>query len=190
MHVVGVEVERKYLVGDASWLAAAEGVEIRQGYLTQSPMHSVRVRIAGRSAAVTLKGPTGGGGAARAEWEYSIPYKDAVEILVRVAIQPVIEKTRYRVEHAGLEWEVDVFHGENEGLVIAEVESKGPVESPEAWEPDPKPTWAGQDVTPVSRYLNNRLIERPYREWPEEQRTRADGTVEEVVPDMPSGSTP
>lgn len=181
---MAVEVERKYLVGETSWLDGRVGVEITQGYLTQSSMRSVRVRVAGDRATLTIKGPTMSGGSARNEWEYEIPFRHSVEILVRVAIKPFVRKTRYRVEHHGLMWEVDVFHDENEGLVVAEVEAVDPVPDPASWQPEPMPAWAGQDVTSVSRYLNNCLMDRPYRDWPEEQRTRVDGTVQEAAPDM------
>ena len=117
--LMGTEIERKFLVRDASVVNDADGIPYRQGYLSTVPERTVRIRIAGDHAYITIKGTNTG--ASRAEFEYEIPVDDARELLP-MCVPPLIEKTRYRIEHGGLTWEVDVFEGENAGLVVAEVE--------------------------------------------------------------------
>jgi adenylate cyclase len=157
---VGREIERKFLVRDLSAIAGHCGIEIRQGYLSVDPERTVRVRIAGGRASVTIKGRSSASGASRAEYEYEIPPAEAAELLERLAIQPVIEKARYRLKVAGRTWEVDVFAGANEGLAVAEVEL------PSEDEVVAVPAWAGEEVTGDPRYYNASLAIRPYRDWP------------------------
>jgi adenylate cyclase len=157
---VAREIERKFLVRDASAIAGHSGIEIRQGYLSVEPERTVRVRLAGPRAFVTIKGLTSESGASRAEYEYEIPPAEAVELLERLAIQPVIEKTRYRLTVDGRTWEVDVFKGRNEGLAVAEVELASEDEVVVA------PDWAGDEITGDPRYYNASLVRRPYRDWP------------------------
>ena len=114
------EIERKYLVADRSCLDQLEGVAFRQGYIPIQDGGVVRVRIEGERAVLTLKGPTSG--IARREYEYEIPRQDAESILATLCQRPHIEKTRYTLSWAGKIWSIDVFSGENEGLVLAEVE--------------------------------------------------------------------
>jgi adenylate cyclase len=155
---MGREVERKYLVTDDRWRQrVGPGAHYRQGYLCADPQRSVRVRLAANEAALTIKGNVEG--AARDEFEYPIPAADANQILERLCIKPIIEKTRYEIQFGGVKWQVDEFAGENEGLVIAEVEtSKAPEEIP-------KPEWLGEDVTDDPRYSNVNLVKQPYSRW-------------------------
>lgn len=153
---MGIEIERKFLVRDRSFLDAVAGVAYRQGYLSTDPDRTVRIRRAGEHGYVTVKGRSHG--AARAEFEYEIPVADADEMLA-LCIPPVIEKVRHRVQHAGRTWEVDVFGGANEGLVVAEVEL--PSEDAAVDLPD----WIGDEVTDDRRYFNASLIAHPFRDW-------------------------
>ena len=152
-----VEIERKYLVTGDAWRDQATGRYFRQGYLSIDPERSVRIRLAGDEGWLTIKGK--GEGAARAEYEYPIPAEHARELLDRLCLRPLIEKTRYRLEHAGLWWEIDEFEGDNAGLLIAEVELESAAQVPEL------PDWVGQDVTGDPRYYNASLIAHPYSQW-------------------------
>ena len=153
---MGLEIERKFLVENGPWQPRAEGVEYRQGYLCTDPERVVRVRTLGERAALTIKGPSRG--AVRAEFEYEIPFAEAVEILA-MCDKPPIEKTRYRIPHEGFVWEVDIFHGSNEGLVVAEIELEAENQS------FAKPAWVGVEVTGDHRYSNSNLYSRPYTTW-------------------------
>ena len=153
---MGTEIERKFLVTGQSWKKPGAGVQYRQGYLNTHKERVVRVRTMGGKAALTVKGVSVG--ASRLEFEYEIPVDDANQLL-DLCENPLIEKTRYRIEHGGLIWEVDEFHGVNEGLVIAECELEA-----EDQEID-KPNWIGGEVTGDSRYLNSNLVARPFTIW-------------------------
>ena len=153
---MGVEIERKFLVRDMSVLDGVEGVPYRQGYLSTDPERTVRVRRAGDHAFLTIKGLSRG--ATRAEFEYAIPVDDAEAMLLQ-CLPPIVSKVRHRIPHAGLTWEVDVFGGENEGLVVAELEI--PSEATEVT----IPPWLGDEVTGDPRYFNANLVSRPYRDW-------------------------
>jgi CYTH domain-containing protein len=156
---VGIEIERKFLVSDRSVVVGLAGTEMRQGYLSVDPERTTRVRIAGRRAFVTIKGVPSDSGASRAEYEYEIPVGDAAEMLDRLALRPLVEKTRYRLPVGRLTWEIDVFEGDNEGLVVAEIEL--PTEAMGVVLPD----WIGDEVTGDPRYYNASLVGHPYREW-------------------------
>ncbi len=158
---MGVEIERKYLVRDLSAVAGLPGIRMRQGYLSVDPERTVRVRVAGTRAFLNVKGRTSASGTSRAEFEYEIPVGEAEELLDGLALRPVIEKTRYRVPSGGLVWEIDVFGGENDGLVVAEVEL--PSDETAVVLPD----WIGEEVTGDARYYNANLVSRPYRIWRE-----------------------
>ena len=159
---MGTEIERKFLVRDEAWRADAVSTQrIRQGYLTADPDRSVRIRLSGEQAWLTIKGRGRGAGAARPEYEYAIPAAEATELLDRLCLRPQIDKTRHRVPHAGRVFEVDVFHGENEGLVLCEIE----LESEEATVI--RPPWLGREVTGDARYFNAQLAVHPFRSWPE-----------------------
>lgn len=152
------EVERKYLLRSDAWRAeAGDGVRIVQAYLSIDPERSVRIRIAGDDAFITIKGKPEGN--ARAEYEYAIPKKDAAEILGNLCLQPPIEKTRYNIRRGGLEWEIDEFGADNRGLIVAELESEKRAEEIE------KPDWIGQDVTDDPRYSNLQLFQQPFSRW-------------------------
>jgi len=154
--LVGVEIERKFLVSDRSVLQGVEGIPYRQGYLSTDHERTVRIRRAGDHAFVTIKGLSRG--ASRAEFEYPIPLADA-EAMLALCLPPIIAKVRHRVPHGGLVWEVDVFEGENEGLVVAEVEM--PSEATDLL----LPPWIGAEVTDDPRYFNANLVRHPFRDW-------------------------
>lgn len=159
---MGLEIERKFLVVGDSWRDGSGGERLVQGYLARGGACTVRVRIAGADSAwLTLKGRTAG--ISREEFEYPIPPAEARELLA-LCDGPLIEKTRHRVLHAGYWWEIDVFHGANAGLVVAEVELADESESP-----DPPP-WVGREVSGEARYFNSRLSARPYSEWSADER--------------------
>jgi adenylate cyclase len=121
----------------------------------------VRVRIAGDRGSLTIKGVTTGIG--RLEFEYPIPREEAAVLLDELCERPLIEKTRHREMFAGKTWEIDVFHGDNEGLVLAEIELASPAE------PIELPPWAGREVSNDPRYFNNNLVAHPYKSWPGER---------------------
>lgn len=155
---MGIEIERKLLVVDDSWReAASAGMRYRQGYLSTDPRNSVRVRVCGDRAWLNVKSTTVG--VTRREYEYEIPSADAHAILEELCVKPLIEKTRFIVEHDGLAWEVDVFEGDNAGLVVAEIELEA------ADDEFALPAWAGEDVSADPRYYNQRLVEHPYSRW-------------------------
>jgi CYTH domain-containing protein len=153
---VAVEIERKFLVRDDSWNDGTPGVRIAQGYLSLDPGRSVRVRLAGENAWLTVKGRSEG--LARAEFEYPIPVDDA-RALLEICLPSVIDKTRHRVGFGGHLWEIDVFHGANEGLVMAEVELD------DTSVPPALPPWAGEEVSDDFRYYNTSLASRPFGLW-------------------------
>jgi len=153
---VPAEIERKFLVADDSWRDGSPGVRIAQGYLSQDPDRTVRVRLAGENAWITIKGRTQG--ITRAEFEYAIPTEEARELL-GLCLPSVIDKTRHEVRHGGHVWEVDVFHGENDGLIVAEVELSGEDETPDM------PAWVGAEVSDDARYFNSHLASHPFACW-------------------------
>lgn len=153
------EIERKFLVTGDGWRPGALGVLYRQGYLGAGTdaCCTVRARIAGERAFLTVKGRASEG--ARDEYEYEIPVADAQEMLDRLCVGGRVEKHRYRVAHAGFVWEVDEFLGENAPLVVAEVEL-------ERIDADvPLPPWVGLEVTYDPRYTNAALARQPYSRW-------------------------
>jgi adenylate cyclase len=152
---MALEIERKFLVRDDEW-RDVEGLVFRQGYLSTIKERTVRVRIDGNDAKLTVKGINRG--AVRKEFEYDIPLEDAEELLT-LCEQPLIEKVRRRIEHEGLIWEVDEFLGENAGLVIAEVELE------REDQPLTKPAWIGEEVTDDPRFYNVNLVHHPFNKW-------------------------
>ena len=155
---MGLEIERKFLVFSDAWREqAGAGERYRQGYLFTDARCSVRVRTAGDRAWLNVKGSTVG--ATRAEFEYEVPLADAEAMLAELCEPGRIDKTRYLVPAGAHTFEVDVFHGDNEGLVVAEVEL-GHVD--ERFE---RPAWLGEEVTEDTRYYNARLARHPWREW-------------------------
>ena len=152
------EIERKFLVRDDSWRAAVTAaVSMRQGYLPGQETASVRVRIAGGDARLNIKSATLA--VSRLEYEYPLPLADAEEMLERLCAGPLIEKTRHHVPWEGHLWEVDVFSGDNAGLVVAEIELGHPDE------PFARPPWLGEEVSHDPRYYNVSLVEHPYKGW-------------------------
>ncbi len=154
---VGREIERKFLVVNEGWRPARTSKEIRQGYLAFGPPASVRVRIADGRADLNIKRSTLA--ISREEFEFEIPRDDGEAMLRDLCTGEIVEKTRYLVDYRGLTWEVDVFGGANEGLVIAEVELDQDDQMVEA------PPWVGAEVSGDPRYLNSNLAQHPYREW-------------------------
>lgn len=149
------EIERKFLVKD-SWQPQSAGIKIAQGYLSTVTERTVRVRIKGEKGYLTIKGKNVG--VSRAEYEYEIPRQDAEEML-QLAEQPILVKTRYLEQQGEFTWEVDVFAGENQGLVVAEIEL--PAEDAEF----SRPAWLGQEVSGDVRYYNANLIKFPFSLW-------------------------
>jgi CYTH domain-containing protein len=151
------EIERKFLVRGNSWRGQDGGKRYRQGYLSTVKERTVRVRTTGDKGFITIKGMSVG--ATRSEYEYEIPLADANEMLDRLCERPLIEKTRYRVSHEGLVWEIDEFERDNRGLIIAEVELKDETQSVTL------PGWIGQEVTGDPRYFNANLVANPFSQW-------------------------
>lgn len=154
---MALEIERKFLLAGEGWRGLAEGKSYRQGYLCSDEVRTVRVRIAGEKGFITVKGKTKG--MARAEYEYEIPLADAEEMLNALCGKTSIEKMRYKIPFAGHVWEVDEFSGENEGLIMAEVELKSEDEA------FVKPDWIGREVTGDRRYYNASLATYPFCRW-------------------------
>lgn len=152
---MSTEIERKFLVLGFDW-RKDQGVRLRQGYLNRDKERTVRVRIAGEKAFLAVKGVNRG--ATRAEYEYGIPLADAEELL-QLCDGPIIEKIRHTIDCNGLTWEVDEFLGDNEGLIVAEVEL---AKEDQRFE---RPGWLGQEVTDDSRYFNSNLCDNPYCTW-------------------------
>ncbi len=163
---MALEIERKFLVHSDAWARdAARSRRLRQGYITQSDRVSIRVRIAGNSAdwaTFTIK--TARAGIEREEYEWPIPIADA-EALLGHCEGALIEKVRYDVEVGDLTWEVDVFEGNNHGLVIAEVELAS------ADQAIAMPSWVGREVSNDRRYYNAELTRYPFSSWPADART-------------------
>ena len=155
---MATEIERKFRVINDAWRRqASAGVNMCQGYLASGQASSVRVRSAGGQAYLNLKSATLG--VTRLEYEYAIPLADAEEMLDALCEQPLIEKTRYHVDHEGHRWDIDVFHGDNKGLIVAEIELNSEDEA------FVLPEWAGAEVSHDLRYYNVSLVKHPYKDW-------------------------
>lgn len=152
------EIERKYLIKGEFKELASSSTRITQGYLSSSPERNVRVRIRGDRGYITVKGMGNESGAARFEWEKEIPVAE-VEQLLAICEPGIIDKTRYLVEFGKHTFEVDEFYGDNEGLVMAEVELESEDEAIE------KPDWLGEEVTGDKRYYNAMLTRHPFKSW-------------------------
>ncbi|NLM74048.1 MAG: CYTH domain-containing protein [Clostridiaceae bacterium] len=153
---MALEIERKFLVTDDGYKNSAKKTLYRQGYLSLTPERTVRVRICDDKAYLTIKGNLNG--ITRPEFEYSIPVSDA-EVLLSMCEKPIIEKYRYTLTYDGVTWIVDEFSGDNEGLVIAEVELD------DENQPFSKPGWAGEEVSGDPRYYSSNLVRYPYKSW-------------------------
>lgn len=154
-----IEIERKFLVKDDSFKAAAFSQNrITQGYLSSVPERTVRVRTKGNQAYLTIKGASNKSGMTRFEWEKEIPVDEAIQLL-SLCEKGVIDKTRYEVKLGKHIYEIDEFYGENEGLIIAEIELQSETETFE------KPNWLGKEVTNDNRYYNSNLSIKPFKKW-------------------------
>jgi adenylate cyclase len=154
---MGVEIERKFLILNDEWKKKAKPIRVLQGYLQTNKECTIRVRVIDDKGVITIKGQNIG--ATRPEYEYVIPVIDALELLKNLCLKPLIDKTRYLFEYRGLTWEIDEFHRENGGLIIAEVELKSESQKIEL------PSWVGEEVTGDERYYNSYLSRHPYKEW-------------------------
>ncbi|MEO7082170.1 MAG: CYTH domain-containing protein [Flavobacteriales bacterium] len=155
---MGQEIERKYLVNHSKWkqLAKPEGEQYRQGYLLTDPNKTIRVRQAGSKGFLTIKGPSVG--ARRLEYEYEIPFKEAEELLAHFSVSE-LSKIRYKLPIGNKVWEVDVFLGENAGLIVAEIELESEDEEFDV------PDWIGEEVTTKQEYYNSNLTTNRYKNW-------------------------
>ena len=154
-----IEIERKFLVTSTDFIAESFAQHhIAQGYLNSNPERTVRIRIKDNKGFITIKGIGNASGASRLEWEKEIPLEEA-QLLLPLCEKGAIEKTRYEVKSGKHVIEIDVFHGENEGLILAEIELKNENEAVE------KPIWLGTEVTGDKRYYNSYLSLHPYKSW-------------------------
>ena len=155
---MGVEIERKFLVKSQSWRGSVSGSkETKQGYLSMDIERVVRVRTMNDDAFLTIKSKVSA--RKRLEFEYAIPKVDAEEILANTCVASLIEKRRSYVEYGNKTWEIDEFFGDNQGLIVAEIELGHEEEEFE------RPEWLGEEVTEDSRYLNVNLAENPHSRW-------------------------
>lgn len=153
------EIERKFLVLNNQFKSeAGRSFVIKQGYLSANPERSVRVRIKGESGFLTIKGATYASGISRYEWEKEIPFAEA-EALLKICEPGMIDKIRYEVRFGGHTFEVDEFRGDNQGLVVAELELTSEDE------PFAKPAWLGREVSGEAKYYNSMLVKHPYTTW-------------------------
>ncbi len=160
---MATEIERKFLLKNNIWREhVVSSTSFKQGYLNEtenkdSIKSSVRIRIEGEQANINIKSMTLS--ITRQEYEYSIPLADAEKILKELCIRPLIEKTRHIVQHQGHKWEIDVFEGDNKGLIVAEIELKNETEEFEM------PVWLGKEVSEQEKYYNVCLVKNPYCLW-------------------------
>jgi adenylate cyclase len=154
---MALEIERKFLIDIEKLPNLKNGYEIKQGYIQTKDKTVVRVRVKDKEAFLTIKGENDG--ATRLEYEYKIPLNDANEMLDKLCSKPIIDKIRYLVEYKNHTWEIDIFHQENEGLIVAEVELESEDETVEL------PNWIVKEVTDDSRYYNSNLLESPFSKW-------------------------
>ena len=155
---MAIEIERKFLVAGDFMPETVGSTRIVQGYICSQPGRTVRVRVRGEKGFLTVKGASDEKGLSRQEFEWQIPLADA-ERLMTLCELGVIEKERYLVPHGGHTWEVDVFHGANEGLMLAEIELSSEDE------PFERPSWLGKEVTGDRRYYNSTLTKQPFNKW-------------------------
>jgi len=154
-----IEIERKFLVTSTDFISESQvHFEIAQGYLSSHPERTVRVRIKGDKGYLTIKGKANKSGLSRFEWETEILLDDAKNLL-QLCEKGVILKTRYNVKKGNHTFEVDVFHNENNGLIIAEIELQNEEEIFK------KPKWLGEEVTGNESYYNAFLSRKPFKEW-------------------------
>lgn len=152
-----VEIERKFLVKGDAWRSLATGITYCQGYIASTASRTVRVRVVGEQGYLTIKGATTS--ISRAEFEYPIPLNDALELLKTLCDPPLIQKKRYKIAYAGLTWEVDEFEGDNQGLIVAEVELT------DADQAIALPDWIDREVSDDPRYFNANLAKHAFTKW-------------------------
>ncbi len=163
---MSVEIERKYLIKNDSWREhVIEDQHITQGYI-KSEEATVRIRCYkdDRSAEITVKGKRDG--ISRLEFEYAIPYADAREMQKKLCQKRLVEKTRHLIEYRGMLWELDEFHGDNDGLFVAEIELTDEKQSFDL------PKWIGEEVSFENRYRNSRLCLNPYKDWKKKNKRK------------------
>ena len=154
-----IEIERKFLVKDRSFENEAETSRtIKQGFLSTDPKRTVRIRVEETRGYITVKGISTDGGVSRFEWENPLS-KEAAEALFKLCLPGKIEKTRHIVTVGSHHFEVDVFDGDNQGLIVAEIELSDPEQVFE------KPAWLGAEVTGDQKYYNAYLSQHPYKDW-------------------------
>jgi len=154
-----IEIERKFLVTSEDFKKETFAQNrIAQGYLSAVPERTVRVRIKGDKGFLTIKGASNESGLSRFEWEKEIPVDEAAALL-KLCESGVIDKTRFEVKRGNHVFEIDEFHAENEGLIMAEIELKSETENFE------KPSWLGEEVTSDKRYYNSYLSKNPFKNW-------------------------
>ncbi len=153
---MGKEIERKYLVDLDKWAWKGTPVEIKQAYLSIENGKIIRIRTSGEKAYLTIKGNLQG--ITRDEFEYPVPYTDALQ-LMNFSVSFPVEKTRYILPSGDIKWEIDVFHGLNDGLIVAEVELTSEDQEFE------KPDWILEEVSHDERYFNFNLSLRPFQKW-------------------------
>ena len=154
---MAVEIERKYLVDKKLLPNLENGYKIKQGYITTEKIAVVRVRVKNDKAYLTIKGESSG--ISRLEFEYEIPLIDANKMLDKLCLESIIDKTRYLIEYKNHTWELDIFHGLNDGLIVAEVELNDENEDIEL------PNWIREEVSNDTRYYNSNLMSFPYSKW-------------------------
>jgi CYTH domain-containing protein len=154
---MGLEIERKFLLKNDNWKTLVkEEISIKQGYLNSEKERTVRVRSYGNKGLITIKGKNKN--LTRKEFEYEIPLTDALQML-NLAEQPIIEKTRFIATNKTHTWEIDVFEGVNNGLIVAEIELESETEQFDI------PEWIGKEVSTDPKYYNASLIKHPFKDW-------------------------
>ncbi len=154
---MAVEIERKFLVRQDRLPALPAGTRLCQGYIPTLNRTTVRIRLSGPRAFLTLKGPSTG--LSRSEFEYEIPAQDAQQMIDQLCTGGTVDKMRYEIEHAGMVWELDIFAGENSGLIVAEIELQ------HEDQPFAKPDWIAEEVSADPRYSNFALLQTPFSRW-------------------------
>lgn len=154
---MAVEIERKFLVNQTILGELRDGIAIKQGYIPTQGKTVVRLRIKGSKAFLTIKGESHG--IRCSEFEYEIPVSDAQAMIDELCASKVIDKTRYEIQVGQHLWEVDIFHGANQGLIVAEIELSDENEEFET------PDWVSEQVTGQAKYYNSNLLLVPYNQW-------------------------
>lgn len=159
-----LEIEKKFLLKYLPEHLMTSPIKIQQGYMVNQQGILVRIRTYGEAAFLTIKSPTVKG--IRKEYEYAVPQDDALEMLEHFCNGRTIRKTRYRIPHENFVWDLDIFSGCNNGLIVAEIELQT------TDQPFPKPDWIGREVTQDLRYCNSNLIAYPFIRWPDNRSGR------------------